>query len=115
MFDVGAEDFLEIGHLQRFTHRNREFVVARIGDGSYHAVRASCPHQGVDLGEGHLVGRNLPSAVGHIEHVADNSVLRCPRHGWSYDMRDGCSRFDERARIKSYRVVVQDGRVLVDI
>ena len=92
------------------------FLLARIGDGTYHAVRSVCPHQGVDLAEGVLVGRNLPGGdVGRHDHVADATVIRCPRHGYAYDVRDGCSRFDERSRIKAYKVTIEDGRVLVRI
>ena len=113
--DVGSTDLLAIGEVRRFDHGRRPFLLARVGDGSYHAVRSVCPHQGVDLGDGTLVGRNLPAAVGRHEHVADATVIRCPRHGYAYDVRDGCSRFDERSRIKAYKVTVADGRVLVHV
>jgi nitrite reductase/ring-hydroxylating ferredoxin subunit len=115
VLDVGSTDLLAIGEVRRFVHKNRPFLLARIGDGSYHAVRSVCPHQGVDLSEGRLVGRNLPSEPGRHEHVADATVIRCPRHGYAYDVRDGCSRFDDRARIKAYKVTVEDQRVLVHI
>lgn len=114
--DLGPADLLAIGEVRRFENGSRPFLLARIGDGTYHAVRSVCPHQGVDLAEGVLVGRNLPGGdVGRHDHVADATVIRCPRHGYAYDVRDGCSRFDERSRIKAYKVTIEDGRVLVRI
>lgn len=42
-------------------------------DGEYFAVDGICPHQGGSLGKGTLHG----------------CVVRCPWHGWEYDVRDG--------------------------
>ena len=116
MLDVGPDDMLPIGGIRKCAHDNRQFVLVRIGDGTYHAVRNICPHQGVDLGEGVLVGHNEPGEVGSHDYVETYSTIRCPRHGYGFDVTTGCSWFDpERIRIKAYDVRVADGRVLVDI
>jgi hypothetical protein len=40
-------------------------------------------------------------------------LLRCPWHGWEFDMRNGQSYFDpQRVKVRSYPVVVESGEVL---
>ena len=40
-------------------------------------------------------------------------MLRCPWHGWEFDIRNGQSWFDpKRFRIRSYPVVVESGAEL---
>jgi hypothetical protein len=41
-------------------------------------------------------------------------VLRCPRHGWEFDVRDGQCPDDPAMRVAVYDAEVRDGRVLVD-
>jgi hypothetical protein len=40
-------------------------------------------------------------------------MLRCPWHGWEFDIRNGQSYFDPaRVKIRSYPVVIEDGETL---
>jgi nitrite reductase/ring-hydroxylating ferredoxin subunit len=40
-------------------------------------------------------------------------LLRCPWHGWEFDMRNGQSYFDpKRVRVRSYPVAIESGEEL---
>ena len=41
------------------------------------------------------------------------SVLRCPWHGWEFDLETGRCRDDESMRVAVYPADVRDGRVFV--
>lgn len=82
-------------------------------NGEFFALRNRCPHQGAALCEGKL-GSNLTStAPGHYELSRSGEILRCPWHGWEFDVRTGQSWFDPRTvRVKSYEVAVVQGGCL---
>ena len=116
MFDAGDIEVLRPGEMRRFSAGAKNFILARTKKGEYYAVRNICPHQGVDLSEGVLTGRMLPSALGSYEFVDDGEILRCGRHAYEFDIKTGRSWFDpDKVRIKTYAVTIGDGRVLVDI
>jgi nitrite reductase (NADH) small subunit len=116
MFCAGDTEVLRPGEMRRFEARGKAFVLARSKKGEYYAARNICPHQGVDLSEGVLTGRTLPSKLGCYEYVDDGEILRCGRHAYEFDIKTGRSWFNpDRVRIKTYAVQIEDGRVLVDI
>ena len=41
------------------------------------------------------------------------TILRCPWHGWEFDVETGVCSDDPALRVAVYPGVVQDGRVLV--
>lgn len=49
---------------------------------------------------------------GHYE-LSGREVLRCPWHGWEFDAESGECPDDQRMRVKTYPVRVQDGTVEV--
>lgn len=86
---------------------NRAKVVAIAGHGriavfrhadGFSAVTNRCAHQGGPLGEGRII----------------DGCITCPWHGWQYRPADGCSPPPFEERIPTYRVRVEDRRVLVD-
>lgn len=104
---------LEVGQSLSATVEGRPIVVVRVADGSFHALHRRCAHQGVDLGRGPLTGRMQSSGVGSYEYIADYEVLRCPRHGYQYDVRTGEMLLDHQVRIRTYPVTVDDDGVWV--
>jgi nitrite reductase/ring-hydroxylating ferredoxin subunit len=77
-------------------------------DGTFHALRNRCPHQGGPLCEGFLMSSLRSSGPGHYDHRPGEALIRCPWHGWEFDLRTGQSWFDpERTRVKRYRVSVE--------
>ena len=85
-------------------------------DGRLYALRNRCPHQGGPLCLGTLGGTMLPSQPHAYEYVLEGRVLRCPLHGWEFDLESGRSSFGTVSeRVRSYPVAVEDGQVVVEL
>ena len=89
-------------------------VVIRLRDGSLHALVNRCLHQGAPLARGRL-GHGSRGEDGVGDYRDDDSVdaLRCPWHGYEYDVRTGCTLFDPARRLRRLTVWDQDGSVLL--
>jgi nitrite reductase/ring-hydroxylating ferredoxin subunit len=78
-------------------------------DGEFHALRNRCPHQGGPLCEGYVIGALGSPGPGEYDHRPGDAYVRCPWHGWEFDVRTGQSWFDPaKTRVKSYEVHVSD-------
>lgn len=86
-------------------------VVRDPASGALHAVRNRCPHSGAPLCLGSVVER-AAGEPGRYDS-SGRPVLRCPWHGWEYDLDTGRCADDERMRVAVYPVRVEGGRVLV--
>jgi 3-phenylpropionate/trans-cinnamate dioxygenase ferredoxin subunit len=77
-------------------------------DGRFFAVRNSCPHQGGPLCLGPTMGLVTSDQPGEFNYERDGEILRCPWHGWEFDLATGRSVFDpSRTRVKNYQVEVE--------
>lgn len=112
--DIGAEADLPEGEAAIVKARGRELAVVR-WRGEVYAVRNSCPHQSQSFENGRVSevvcgGDRLGSL-----QIRDEPVIECSWHVWAFRLRDGGCVADPRFRVKRYDVVVEDGRVLVDV
>jgi 3-phenylpropionate/trans-cinnamate dioxygenase ferredoxin subunit len=88
--------------------------------GRFFAVKDVCPHQGAPLSQGVLVGELTACRPGEYAFDAEHPHIRCPWHGWEYDLTTGHSTYDpEHDRVRAYRVEtitvsVEDEYVVVD-
>ena len=113
---VCDSEAIQPGELRSFMIAGRSIVVARTGDGSYHALRNLCSHQGAPLDAGRLVDEVRSEHVGTFEVTAAKSVLRCPWHGYEFSATTGrCLADPEHQRVRTYPVTIQDATVLVDV
>jgi 3-phenylpropionate/trans-cinnamate dioxygenase ferredoxin subunit len=79
-------------------------------DGRYYALRNTCPHAGAQLCEGTLSGLVTSRAPGEYTYEREGEILRCPWHGWEFDVTTGRSWFDPaRIRVRSYETTVEPG------
>jgi 3-phenylpropionate/trans-cinnamate dioxygenase ferredoxin subunit len=77
-------------------------------DGRYYALRNRCPHQGAELCKGSLNGTHLPSEPGEYVYGRHREILRCPWHGWEFDITSGKAIVNpETCRVKTYPVSVE--------
>jgi 3-phenylpropionate/trans-cinnamate dioxygenase ferredoxin subunit len=77
--------------------------------GHFYAVKNSCPHQGGPLCQGRTVGLAVAELPGEIAYHREGEILRCPWHGWEFDLATGRSVVDPaRSRVKSYPVAVEE-------
>jgi nitrite reductase (NADH) small subunit len=58
-------------------------------NGCYYVWRNVCPHAGAPVCVGVITGTRMPSLVYDYEYGLDNQVLRCPWHGWEFDLTTG--------------------------
>lgn len=77
-------------------------------EGEYHALRNVCPHQLAPLCKGRISGTTLPGPVGEFNYGHEGRILRCPWHGWEFDITTGRSVFNpHKVRVRSYEVTVE--------
>src|SRR6478752_89677 len=78
-------------------------------NGEYFAILNRCPHQAGPLCKGNTYGFLKSGAVGEYEYSRPGEIVRCPWHGWEFDVRTGQSWFDPtRVRVRSYDVTIED-------
>src|SRR6516162_1322138 len=107
---VAALDELPPGSRKLVTVKGRAIVVFNIA-GELFALVDRCPHRGGSLCEGKLTGLVESSEPGRYRFSRRGEILRCPWHGWEFDIRTGKSRCDpERVRAKSYDVAIEAGQ-----
>lgn len=76
--------------------------------GRFYALRNSCPHQAAPLCLGAIKGMTLPSKPGEYIWAREGEILRCPWHGWEFDITTGRSIFNpHRMRVRTYEVTVE--------
>lgn len=79
-------------------------------NGEFYALRNSCPHQAAPLCLGSIKGMTMPSKPGEYIWAREGEILRCPWHGWEFDILTGRSIFNpHRTRVKAYDVTVESG------
>jgi nitrite reductase/ring-hydroxylating ferredoxin subunit len=95
------------------TIAGRDIVVLNI-KGELFALSDKCPHKGGSLSRGKLTGLVVSRQPGSYEYSRAGEVLRCPWHGWEFDVRSGRSWCDpNRLRLLNYAVSVEPGAKLV--
>jgi 3-phenylpropionate/trans-cinnamate dioxygenase ferredoxin subunit len=88
----------------------RSIGIFNVG-GEFFALRNRCPHQGGPLCEGKQLGLVESNRPGEYQYSRPGEMLRCPWHGWEFDLRTGQSWFDPRqVRVRSYPVSVEPGK-----
>jgi 3-phenylpropionate/trans-cinnamate dioxygenase ferredoxin subunit len=70
--------------------------------GELFALQNRCPHQWGPVCEGPLVGALSSSEPGRYDYLADQYRLRCPWHGWEFDIRTGHGWTSGKARVRRF-------------
>ena len=87
----------------------RPIVVFNVG-GRLFAVSNRCPHAGGSLVHGKLVGLLEASEPGSYRYSRKGEIVKCPWHGWEFDLATGKSRCDpEKVQVRAYPVDVEPG------
>ncbi len=80
-------------------------------NGQYFAWRNMCPHAYAPVCVGMVCGTHLPSDVYEYEFGREQEILRCPWHGWEFDLRTGEHLVNSGTKLRGYPVE-QDGEDL---
>lgn len=106
-YRVGSVGELSAEGCRVVTLRGRRIGILSV-DGDFFAVRNECPHKGAPLCEGTVSGTFLPSRPNYYVYGMENRVLRCPWHGWEFELTSGRSLFQpDEVGVKVYRVTVE--------
>ena len=82
--------------------------------GRLFAVRNICPHRGAPVCLGDVRGTMVASAPQEYRYDETRPVLRCPWHGYEFDLDDGTALYDpEDLRIITYPVAAEDGEIVI--
>jgi len=88
----------------------RDVVVFNVRGGLF-AVRDVCPHQGAPLSSGIVVNGVHSDRPGCYSWDPATPHIRCPWHGWEYDLTTGRS-WSGPSRVRTFPVTVEDGSTL---
>ena len=113
-FVVARADEIAPGERKLVSVRGRDVVVFNV-KGEYFALLDRCPHQGGSLCRGKLVGLVESDEPGRYRYHRSGEIIRCPWHGWEFDLRTGKSWCDPaRTWARSYSSSVQPGGRVVE-
>ncbi|HLH95371.1 MAG TPA: Rieske (2Fe-2S) protein [Xanthobacteraceae bacterium] len=92
----------------------RAIVVYNL-DGEFFALSNRCPHRGGSLACGIQTGLVQSSLPGEYRYSRAGEMVKCPWHGWEFDIRTGKSWCDpSRLRVRQFPVSVRPGGELVE-
>ena len=84
----------------------RRVGVISVGTDLY-AVHDRCPHMGASMCAGSVSGTLVASAPHEWVYGRDGRVIRCPWHGWEFDLETGRSLLEPaQTGLRTYRVTV---------
>lgn len=110
---VCTSDELPPGARKVVTVEGREIGVFNV-DGRLHAMLNRCPHGGAPICSGVIVGLSQSSGPGDYRLERRGEFLRCPWHGWEFDLATGQSWCDpRRTRLRNFEVKLEEGSNLV--
>jgi nitrite reductase/ring-hydroxylating ferredoxin subunit len=110
---VGTTDEIGPGQRKIVEIDGRSIGVFNV-DGRYYALRNQCPHAGAQLCNGVLTGLVTSSSPGEYTYLRAGEILRCPWHGWEFDLDTGRSLLEpDRVGVMTYQVSVRDGTVVL--
>ena len=118
--DIGTLDEIPPGHRKIVVpFRGRAGIGVFNVNGRLYALRNLCPHKQGPLCTGFVSGRiagDLPpsSGVDRLLYAQEGEIIRCPWHLWEFEIATGRCLVDPVARVKTYPVVVENQRVIVE-
>lgn len=92
----------------------RPIAIFHVKD-EYFALYDKCPHEGGSLCTGKLTSLVGSDGPGHYSLSRQGEIVRCPWHGWEFDLRTGKSYCDPvKMRVRNYAVSVEPGARVVE-
>ena len=111
---VAALEEFPPGSRKLVATNGRAIVVFNLG-GEFFALANRCPHRGGSLFHGIQTGLVEADEPGEYCYSRRGEMVKCPWHGWEFDIRTGKSWCDPaRVRIRQFPVSVTPGAELVE-
>ena len=98
---------LQVGEVSIVEAEKRSIGIFNI-NGRFYALRNTCPHKGAPLCRGIITGLVVSDEPLQMQMTRDGEIVRCPWHGWEFDITSGRSVYNpHRMRVKTYDVAVE--------
>jgi len=82
-------------------------------NGEFYAWRNFCPHFAAPICHGVVTGTRLPSNVYEYRYGYENQIVRCPWHGWEFDLKTGEHLADPKTRLRGFPVETDEESVYI--
>lgn len=82
-------------------------------NGRFYALNNFCPHMGAELGRGPITGTTVAAEPYQRTYCRDGEIVRCPWHGWEFDIKTGETLAGRVRRVQTFRAWSEDGVVFV--
>jgi 3-phenylpropionate/trans-cinnamate dioxygenase ferredoxin subunit len=100
------------GTARRVTVDRRDIAVFNVG-GQLSAIADRCPHEGASLSRGQVGGVVVSDGPGDYRVERAGEMVRCPWHGWEFELSTGRSYCDPaRLKVRSFGVKICQGAAL---
>jgi nitrite reductase/ring-hydroxylating ferredoxin subunit len=110
---VAKTDEIAPGTSKRISLRGREIALFNLA-GTFFALNDRCPHESGSLCAGKIVGLAASDEPGHYKLLRDGEFVKCPWHGWEFDIRTGQSWCDPtKTKVRTYDAQVAAGADVV--
>ena len=110
---VGSLSELPVGERRLIEANGKSIGVFNTGK-QVVAVLNICPHAYAPVCRGKVGGTTLPSKAGEFVWGRENEILRCPWHGWEFDLNSGQCLTDRR-KLKRFPVQIRDDEIYVEV
>ena len=110
---VGPLDELAVGESRIIEAGGKSIGIFNTGSRIVAALNL-CPHEFAPVCRGQLSGTTLPSQPGEFIWGRENEILRCPWHGWEFDLHTGKCLTD-RSRLRLFPVIIRDEGIFVEV
>lgn len=110
--------FAELGVLEegRFVIRemNNRSVGATLLHGQPVVILNSCPHAGAPICQGKITPKLVFESPQALRLDAEHPVLRCPWHGWEFNLADGrINGFSSRLRLAKLQYEIENDSIYI--
>lgn len=102
------------GERRLVTVKGRPFAIFNVG-GEFYGLFNRCPHQGGSLAHGIMTGLTTSRAPGEYCYARKGEMVRCPWHGWEFDVKTGKSYCDpEKYKTRTVQVEIEPGVIVAE-
>ncbi len=92
-----------------------QVAVVRTRDGDLYGVLDKCLHQGGRLSRGILEPAPVADRPAEYQVDPERQIIKCPWHGYEYDLKTGCTLFDPNQKIRTFKVREEDGQIVLEM
>jgi nitrite reductase/ring-hydroxylating ferredoxin subunit len=108
---VALASEVEPGKCKIVSAGGREIGVYNIND-AFYALVNRCPHEGAAVCRGQIMSRPHSDTPGTYRLIQRGEMVRCPWHGWIFEIKTGQSWCAATTRTRTITVHVESGEDL---